>query len=961
MSEFKNGNYSKAFQTFSKLDNLEPTPKEIYSASYYYSALCLIEINQIEGALVKLEDFVSSFKSSNYRKDALYKLGTIYYLRKEYERSRRSLFTLSRDYPDDDLVGAAYYWIGESFITEGKLGEAEEFLKESISLREKNKYLDYSIYTLGNLYEKVGKYSEAVAYYDELLTYYRSSDLAKLAQLRIGISYFKLEEYDAAILELTSPLIEELPFEQQTEAQYVLANSLFKQNQFAEAEAKFEQLLNESSEKEKKDKIQYGLAWVRFQTGQFESAYELFDLLSITAVDKVAESGLFWSGECKRYLGNLSAARRIYTKFLTDYPMSDLVPQVRLNLGLIDFNEGNVESAKSHLEYATKSQDNFAKAKALTVLGEINLRGNNYNQARDSFNEAVQLKDISAELTNRAKLGFYISQYYLKNYGDVIENLSKLLRNNNRFEKEKVSFYLAESYYQLGNFLDASKFYSNIDPNNGEIGEQALYGKAYSHFNMKDYPNSSYFFGEYVKKFKNSENYIDASLRLADSFYGIKNFEKSAEIFDELFRKNKSKIQSDFSYFQYAQTLFNIGRNEEAIRIAKELQRTFYKSKYSDDAQYLIGWIYFQNYQYQKAIENYQELLDRYPSSPFQPVMYSSIGDAYYNLGEYDVSVDYYSLIIDRFPRTKFIFDAITGIQYCYVAKNEPEKAADFIDRYVVNNPKNEFAEEVYFKKGEIYYSVGNYEMAKVSYKEFIATFPNSNLVADAYYWIGKCAMLSGNNQEAEYNLSILIEKYPYTEMGVTGALELSEILAERGENEEALNIINNILESAPETKSLPEVIYTKGRYHIKLNQLDDAYKALNEVATYHPESVFGAKAKIELGLLELAKKSYRNAEILFSELGTERLDDIGAQAQFYYGESLFDQDRIEEAVSAFVRVRTVFSNYDEWFTRSLLRLGDCYIKMKEWQKARDMFRSVLQRHKNDDFGYEARKKLSTL
>ena len=341
--------------------------------------------------------------------------------------------------------------------------------------------------------------------------------------------------------------------------------------------------------------------------------------------------------------------------------------------------------------------------------------------------------------------------------------------------------------------------------------------------------------------------------------------------------------------------------------------------------------------------------------------MLSSIGDAYYNLGEYDLSISYYSEIFDRFPQTRFVFDAVTGIEYCYIAKDEPEKAAGFIDQFVINNPQNEFAEEVFFKKGEIFYSAGKYDRAKVAYKEFIATYPRSDLIPEAYYWIAKSAELEDNKEEAEYNYSILVDNFLNSESGVAGALEMTKIYISRGDNNFALELIDKTLQASPDSKSTPELLFEKGRVLKLLGRIDDAFATFNDISLKFIGSLFAAKSNLQIGILQLENENYSEAERILIELSESRLDDIGAQAQYLYGNALFDQGNVEDAISAFVRVRTVYSTYDEWFTKSLLKLGDCYILLKDKQRARDMFRAVIKRHKNDDFGKEAKSKLKKI
>ncbi|MCH7517183.1 MAG: tetratricopeptide repeat protein, partial [Bacteroidetes bacterium] len=98
-----------------------------------------------------------------------------------------------------------------------------------------------------------------------------------------------------------------------------------------------------------------------------------------------------------------------------------------------------------------------------------------------------------------------------------------------------------------------------------------------------------------------------------------------------------------------------------------------------------------------------------------------------------------------------------------------------------------------------------------------------------------------------------------------------------------------------------------------------------------------------------------------FLEIAEKRNDNFGAKAQYYYGLSLYEQENINEAISALVRVRTVFSDYDEWLSKSYLLLGDCYVKLNDKRKAEEMYRTVISKHRSDELANEARAKLKDL
>ena len=53
-----------------------------------------------------------------------------------------------------------------------------------MTLKEINSFVDNSIYSLANLYEKKGEYTEAVKYYDKLLGFHKDSELAGSSSIK---------------------------------------------------------------------------------------------------------------------------------------------------------------------------------------------------------------------------------------------------------------------------------------------------------------------------------------------------------------------------------------------------------------------------------------------------------------------------------------------------------------------------------------------------------------------------------------------------------------------------------------------------------------------------------------------------------------------------------------------------------------------------------------------------------
>ena len=959
MEFYYQGRYTDAYKIFTNVSEEVTKEDELYASSKFYAADALLKIGEKDMAAAELEYLVNHIIWSNFREEAFYKLGLIYYDFKKYPLVRERLKSLLKEYPASRYSGSALYWIGESYSAENKLQDAIDFLLKAIDDKASNSYKDYSIYTLATVYEKKGDYENAVKYYDQLLSYYPNSKLAVSAQIRIGICYFYLKDYQSSILELKNPLLKDLPKDLFAEGQYLLANSYYRVAQYSDAENVYKDLLEKYPGADVFRDARYGLAWSLFQQQKYNDAYHVFDFLS-TGNDSIAIESYFWKGEAKRYLGKNDEAIKIFKSLLAHYPSSYIVPRVESHLGILYFNQNNLNLSKQYLITALASGNNEVKGKAYTLLGEIELNNKQYASAKSYFEPALSIPNNN-DIHLRAMLGLGSALFYLGDYDNAIRYLNEIFGESPDFERDRVNYYLAENYFAKQKYKEALERYLVINSDDPDIIKNALYGSAYCYFNLGDYDNAAIRFSSFTKTYPYDDRTTDAKLRLADSYFGSKNFSSASQVYEQLFKSQRLSLTDPYAYYQYAQALFKSGKIESAKNEFANLQRNFPQSSYGDVSLYTIGWINFQQNDYNAAIDRYRNVMNVYPGTSLAPLIYYSIGDAYFNMSNYDSAIVNYQKVLLQYPSSDHVFDAVNGIQYCYVAKNQPEKAIALIDGFIAQNPSLKFSDQIYFKKGEIYYSERDYKNAEESYQDFINRFKNSKFVPEAYYWIGKSAANLGENEQAIFNFNTLLQKYPNEEITASAVLEMGTIYNNLKNYDLALNTYNEALQKLKGSPSIPEIMFKKGVTYINADSIQQAYNVFDDVSYYYRETIFADKSKIEMGMIDLAAGRFDNSDKYFSEISSNRSDEIGAEAQYYYGLSLYQQNKFQEAISALVRVRTVFSSYDEWLTKSYLLLGDCYVKLKDNRKAEEMYRTVISKHKNDHFTTEAREKLRSI
>lgn len=961
MQNFNDGNYSLAIDYFEKIDSYDETNKELYSSAKFHIGECLLALGQRDGAISNFETFITNYPTTNYSELALYRLGNLYFQKKMFEKSRKSFLDLVTNFPNSELTGTSYHFIGETFINEDDYLKAEKYFQLAVQTKSSSYFADYSLFSLANIQERKGDYLTAVENYDKLLGFYKNSKLAPQAQLRIGVCYFKLNEYDNAILELSDPLIEKLSVDDKNEADFILANSFFRLNEYKNASNTYKKILNNSPSNEMLDKIRYGLAWINFKEGNYESAYKFFTMLINSSNDSIAIKSFFYSGEAKRYEGKNNEAIEIHKQFSEKYPKHPLAELVKLNIGISKFSEDKLLESEETLLTSINSGDPLTKAKSYTLLGEINLRKKDYKQSSEYFKRGLMIIQSPVELKDRCNLGLGVANFFMGKNLEALNNLSNIEEITTLIDKNKLFFYKAEANFFLGDYQLAINNYNKILTEDRQLNKNVLYGKAYSYFNLKDFNKAAFLFNEYIAKFKSDERFDESELRLADSYFALKDFNKAVVHYKNVLENTNEFSQDERIYFNLAQSLYKSGNENDAIEKFKDIQLRFPLSDFADNSQYLIAWIYFQKGDFNSAILNYRELFDKYKNSTLLPIAQYSIGDSYFNLGNYDEAIKNYDYLIKNFPQSTYIYDAVIGIQYCYVVQDRINEAVSFLDNFISSNNNLDFLDKIQFKKAEIFYSAGDYSSAVSNYEKIIINYPQSSLINSAYYWMGKSEVNLNNFENALAHFEIVYNNDINSEEGFNSVLEAGKIYRSKRDFAREILLYNMSLTKITDIKKSAEINFAKAQSFFESDNIPAAYQTFNEIVNTPDISIFYYKAQIELGLIELSRLNYEKAVVYFEEVSTNRKDDLAAKANYFLGKTFFEQNKTDEAKNEFIKVRSLYSAYDEWYTKSLLALGDCYAKLNDKKNAAEMYKAVLQKHRRDQLGKEANEKLNSL
>jgi TolA-binding protein len=298
---------------------------------------------------------------------------------------------------------------------------------------------------------------------------------------------------------------------------------------------------------------------------------------------------------------------------------------------------------------------------------------------------------------------------------------------------------------------------------------------------------------------------------------------------------------------------------------------------------------------------------------------------------------------------------------FSYFALGEQDTAFTLIENFLSNNPRLKDADRLYLKRAELFYNAGDFSRAKENYLAFIEFYPASPHLAEAYYWLGKSYQSSGESGQATNSFKWVLEKYDTTNFSSLASVELAYIFFSEGNYEEAGKMIDGTIEKYPKDQKVAELKYLKGMLFLAKGDTLSGYDQFDEVINTFVGDQFADKSYIMKGQIELKNRRYENAVKAFIAVSMRREDVIGAEAQYLLGTAYYEKGDYKDAITAFVRVESVFGEFADWLAKSYLKLADSYVKLKDNKKAISILEKLIEGHPDDDYGKEASKKLKEI
>ena len=765
--------------------------------------------------------------------------------------------------------------------------------------------------------------------------------------------YLKNKEYIRAEKVATLFLQHNAEKKQGLPMRHILGGAYFGQKRYEEAIPQLEQYVNEYEEPQPISFYQLGISL--FETGEYHKAIEMFDKCTVSN-DIIAQSSYLYSGIIQLKFNDITKARqafeqaanmehdaqirqealynyalcihqtryspfaesvKVFERFLNEYPNSPHAPQVSKYLVEVYMNTRNYDVALQSIEKIENPSNEIleAKQKVLYRLGVQSIIDNDMPTAVSYMNRSIAL-----------------SRYNGDTHSDAL-------------------YWRGESYYRMKNYKEAANDYRAVLSLSPRNAEGALYGLAYTHFQLGDYNEANSTFNRFLQQSANSNNAsmrADAYNRIGDSHFYNRNYKMAQQYYKKAAETDKQ--HSDYALYRTAVTQGLQKDYSEKVATLHKLLSLHPESDYSEQAYYEIGRSYVALEKNRDAIGIFNELISKYPNSTLSRRAATETAMIYNQEGDTEKAIATYKQIINDYPQSEEAQIAAQDLKNIYVEQGKVDEYA----KYAASTPNLKTVEgserdTLTYISAEKIYSRRNYNNAITAFDNYLKEFPTGAFTLDCHYYLGVIYNNRKENVKAlnHFNEVIAFPNNKYSEEAMAIA---SEIYNNEGKYNEAYELYKKLVDITNNDERKQACRMNIMRCAYKLNNNDETIKWAKILLTsdkLSPEWEREVRYKHAKSLLGNKRDSEALEDLKI--LSNDTRSTQGAESKYLLSQYYYDNNEYEKCEKEILNYIETSTPHAYWLARSFVLLADLYMAQGRDIEAKQYLMSLQNNYEAED------------
>ena len=624
-ANLKIGAKSTARSAFGKAKRLEYDPEIKEEAQFNYAKLSY-ELKDPREAIIALQGYDPN---SKYYNEAQKLMSEIFISYRDYRQAIQIIERMpesSKTPQIQESFQKVTFFRGMQLVQEDRLGAAREHLEKSLTFPIDPMIKAQSVYWLGDIAHKEGQYRTSIRLTDQFLTLAKTlsglPDESSIftANYLQGYNYLKQKNYSAAVgffRDASEGIQRNFNFIRNEgvrndvlgDATLRTGDSFFKRNRYNDAVRFYDLAINR-----KYSNYVYAIyqkALIEGLRGKTtDKILALERLIDEFPESQYADDALFSLGTTYQEIGQLSNAVPPLQRLVRTYKSrSDLVNQALIKLGLVTYNQGNLDASIGYYKQVFNNNPTSAEANlALAALEEIYV--DDLGQADEYFAFLETIPGYKLDNFARDSINFIAaeSQFENANYERAVTSFTDYIRKfpQGRYQLE-AHYYRAESHSVLRQYSQGLSDYEWVvgrGPSRYYV--KALEKAAIIAYNHEQNFAKSFDLYQQLELSASSEDMrFEAQLGSLRSAYRINNTEAVYDLANKVaYNPSATPGQKATANFYIGKIAFDRQDYTGALTSFEEVIRAS-DNEQTAEARYLKAYIYY----LRRDLETAQELL----------------------------------------------------------------------------------------------------------------------------------------------------------------------------------------------------------------------------------------------------------------------------------------------------------------------------------------------------------------
>jgi TolA-binding protein len=963
---FDKEKYGSAIHEFEDFLKITPDTELGINAKYYVAVSSLML--EHDGAEERLEAFAEAHPHHIKSQLAYFQLGRFYYNAGKYNKIVPALKRTTDEALTIDESLEYHFMMGYGNFKHAKWEDATaEF---NITAHDKTKYYYPSHYYLGYIALKENNYKQALQHFEKVKD---SKVYAGEIPLYIALIHFGAGQYKE-VLAVTDTMTHN---DNKREIAWMRGQCYYYLDNFESAMPLLEE--NQPPTARMTPVEHYILGYCYYSTRKYEKSYEELSLIN-RSKDTVTQYAYYTAAECFLRLERKANARNAFLQAsLLDYN-AKLKERSTFNYAKLCYDLGyNSEALTAISKFIKEFPKSDLVTEAKTLQGEVLLVGKKYEEAIEVLESITKMNEQTQRVYQQ--ITFYHALELLDNGGGNTAKAAELLVKSKKYPLDEkldalADFWQGEIAFKGEKYWDCIKYTRNFltsnSAKNSEMYAVAYYNLGYSYImvgnedkSFKDlnthYAKAAENFKTYTQEVKyidqNQSRYLDGMTRLADCYFVLKKYDEALEAYN--FIITKSAPNSDYGHFQKGMIFGLQGKDELKISTLKKVPALYPHSQLVDDALYEIAMVHLNTNNNAEAERGFGYLLGEHPNGPYAVKCHLRLGILFYRQNKTDKAIKEFETVVQDYSSYPEAKEATKSLEEIYSEKGELDS---FYEKY-----KDQFEKD--HKDSAMYNSaLSRYQDDRCAdavkeFTKYLKSFPNGIYAVDANYYKAQCEYKLQNLDAALENYLFVLGKkrFEFTEQSTRSAATIYYL---KKDYQNALPLYEKLEDIAQEKDNMLVSLLGQMRCSYFLNYDDKTLAYSKKLLAYNKVTREGIiEANVYLVRIYLKKQDWQPTEDAAKEVLKLTNNQYGAEAKYSIAFVQYKKGRPADAEKTIMEVVKNFAAYDYWKAKALLLQTDILIEKKDNFQATAILNSIIDGYEDQDDGIieEAKTKLEKI